>query len=203
MLVLMNLNILHPRQAVDAAFDKPSIGTALGLVLLAAIVWLAQRFIVAGAVDLQTAAFAVLSSYVRFFLLVVIVFILGLLLNRTAAKGKFAALFSALSLIQVLWIAGYVLSIIAFFLIAQPVAVGWEAGESSLIAGMKAYSAVEVSLQQINLGVFAAFLVIAGAIGLYGLYLVYLAVRRFASVGFWGGLLAAIVATAVSGILLF
>ena len=201
----MNLNILKPGQAVEDAFEKPNLGLAIGLVFAAFVVWLAHAFVISGMPNMQTVLFGLVGTFFRFFVLVVIVFILGIILNKQASKDHFYGVISAISLLQILFIAVYVLSLGLFFMSPAPLTELMMSGsaqfDSAYTAGAEAYKTVFENMGAIDFTVFSAFLAAGFALMLFGLYIVYKTFKRLAGTGFFGSLLAALVALIAAGLI--
>ncbi len=200
----MNLNIFSPAKAVDAAFEKPNVALALGLVLAAAIVELILRaFLVLKQASIELAAIAVAGSFVSFIVFALIVFALCFILNRKALKGKFSGLLSALALLQIIWISVYIISIISFFSVF-PANV---AAELNKVEGDVFAAAVQVNqilnanIDSINIPLFYAFEAITALIGLFGFYIACLSVKKATDSGAIAAILVSLVAFIIIAVL--
>ncbi len=199
----MDLNILSPKKAVESAFEKPNIPIALGLVLVAAVVWLALAFLMSGVISAEVALLAVVSGLLKFVALAAIVFVIGMILSGKTAKGHFSGTLSAVSMLQILGIVTYVISTAAFFMLfpkGVPAGVDLNSGDMLTVA-VQLYGAIAPSLESINFGLLYALWAVAAGLQLFGLYLISLAMRRLAGTGWFGSLVAAAIALAAVSLL--
>jgi len=198
----MNPNILSPKKAVQSAFEKPSIGLALALVLVSAVVWILQNYLITGKLDAGASVLAIALSFVAFFIFVLIILVLGFLLNRSAIRGKFTGLVSGLSLLQIIMIVIYLLSAVAFTLAIPPDA----AAELNAVEGnyfttaVKVRQILEQNADAINFTAISGFLAAAALVGLYGFYILFLIARKFTETGILGSLLMSLVAVVIAAI---
>jgi len=198
----MNLNILLPGEAVESAFKKPSLLTALVLVLLPAIASIAAKMLFGVQIGLENAAYGIVLSYVGFFALAIIAFALAWILNNQATKGKFVPFFCALSLVKIISLVIVLLSFLTMPLYLSP-----EAMQMALQAGNSANGEMAVAQASnflasnqgaVNLPVFAAFLLIGALLTVYGIYVLYLCIKGLAG----GKKLSSILITVIALIIL-
>jgi len=179
----MNLNVLKPGKAVEQAFEKPNVPLALVLVLLPALASIAGSFAFGTAPKIEAMAYSVIMAFLTFFVLTVVVFLLGFLVNPKAAKGKGSGLLSALALAQILSLFVILVSFAAIPLVVAPQAMEMlaEAGSSPSpeIRAVQINSFLTQNPTAINLPALAVFLAVAFAAFILGLYIIYLAVKRF------------------------
>ncbi len=201
----MDFNILKPKKAVEAAFEKPNIGIALILVLLPALVAIAESFVRQGAFDLEGAVSGIVLAYLAFFLLAIIIFLLGFLVNPKAVKGKAAGLLTSLSLIQIISLFVIVLSIATMPLVISSQAMEMLSTASS--APSQEIRAVNIGnfLAQnpaaINIPVLGILLAITFAAFVLGIYLIYLSVRKLTGSRKLVALLFTLIAMLILGLL--
>jgi len=197
----MDLDILHPGKAVESAFEAPNLVLALVIVLLAPVASVGGRFLYSLPVTAEGAIYTVAFAYVSFFLLAIVAFVLAMLFNAKAAKGKFMGLFSALALTRIVALVVEIFSIATIPLYVSPkaMAVIVEVSSSPNLQLMvnKLNDLIASSPDAINVGVFSILLAIGFAIMLFGAYIAYLAVRKLASSSRW----AAIGLTAIAFII--
>ena len=199
----MNLNIFSPGKAVAAAFEKPNVALALGLVLASAIIWLLQVFLITKQVDAVLAAIAVARSFVSFIVFLPIIFALCFILNRKALKGKFSGLLSALALLQIIQIIVYIISIISFSLVI-PANV---AAEITSVKGDVFSAAAQITeilnenIGSINMPIYYAFEAITTLFELFGLYICCLSVKKAADSGTIAAILVSLAAFIIIAVL--
>ncbi|MFA4855470.1 MAG: YIP1 family protein [archaeon] len=193
----MNLNILHPSKAVDSAFEKPSIPIALVLVLLPSLAFLCG-LIVYGQDISSFAVYEIILAYVTFFVLVLIVFALGLLFDGKKAKGKFAGTICALSLLQIVSLAFSVLSLIAIPLVLSPEAIQF-AGHASGTDQISEFLTLNPSA--INFAALAVFLAISACLIVWGIYILYKGIRKLTETRAFTSLILAIITLIILGLL--
>jgi len=199
----MNLNIFSPGKAVAAAFEKPNVTLALGLVLAAAIAWLAQVFLILKQVSVELAVSGIASSFVSFIVFVLIIFALCFILNRKVLKGKFSGLLSALALLQIIWIAVYIISIISFFSVF-PANVAAELGNVKgdvFAAAIQVDQILNANIDSINIPLFYAFEAITALIWLFGFYIACISVKKATDSGAIAAILVSLVAFIIIALL--
>jgi len=76
-----------------------------------------------GADILSTALDEFVIAFVTFFVLLIVVFLLGMVLDVKKARGKFLGLFSALALLQIIALVVVILSILTISFAFSPEAV--------------------------------------------------------------------------------
>lgn len=178
----MQLNILKPKDAVASAFEKPNLLIALVLVLLPAIVSILGRIPFGATVDASGAAEGIILTYVRFFELAIIIFVLAMIVNREKAKGMFLGTLAGLSLAQIVSLVVVILSFIALPIVfsQEAIDVGVQAGKSANME-RTVYQIVEFLEENpdaVNLGALYAFMAITIALVLWGIYIQYHVVRK-------------------------
>ncbi len=201
----MNLNILHPGKAVEAAFEKPSLFVALVLILLPSLASSAGRMLYAAPVDLSGALYGIVLAYVSFFVLALVIFFLAWLVNRQATKGRFAAFFCALSLIKV---ASLVIVLISFltmplYLSEGAMEVALQAGKSSSpeMAAMQLSDFVAANPEAVNLAVLVVLLAITFIISLWAVYLIFKSIKTLAQTGRLAAIALTVIALIIVGLL--
>lgn len=201
----MNLNVLRPRQAVESAFEKPSLLLAFILVLLPALASIAGRMLYGVQVKPGNAIYGIVLSYVTFFALALVVFALAWLWKKQATKGKFVAFFCALSLVKVVSLAIVLLSFLTMPLYLSPGAMqaGLQAAGSanSEMATAQISDFIASNPAAVNLPVFYAFLLIAALLTVFGIYLIYLCVKRLGEGKRLASILITVIALIVLGLL--
>ncbi len=198
----MNLNILSPGKAVSSAFEKPNVALALGLVLAAAIVWLGMIAALKKTVSIELAVSGIASSFVFFIVFVLIIFALCFILNRKVLKGKFSGLLSALALLQIIWIVGYIISTIAFSVIPANVAAELGNVEGDVFAAAAQVNQIlSANIDSINIPLFYALLAITALIELFGFYIMCITVKKATDSGAIAAILVSLVAFIIIGLL--
>ncbi|MBN2067821.1 MAG: hypothetical protein JW744_05115 [Candidatus Diapherotrites archaeon] len=199
----MNPNILSPKKAVNSCFEKPNWAIALSLVFVSFLFWAGQAFVISGSLEMDSALFGLATSYIGFFALGIIILVIGFVFNRQAIKGKFSGLFSALSLLQIIFILVYILSIIAFYLvIPSGVAAELRAVDGTILESSARFNEVLLAnAASINFMLLYGFLVLAAIVGLYGFCILVLAVKKFTDSGTIGALLISLVSAILLGFL--
>jgi len=201
----MNLNILKPGKAVDSAFEKPSFLLALALVLLPVLASVAGRVVYGVAVEANDVIYGIIMAYISFFIPVLVVFVLGMVVDRQKTKGKFIGLFSALSLARLVSLAIVVLSLVTLPLVLSPEAMslGLQAGKSAGYAMMLSQISqfVESNPNAINWPVFNAFIAVGLILTLWGIYLIYKSVKKLTESKPIAAILITIVAFIIAGAL--
>lgn len=192
----MNINILHPSKAVDSAFEKPNIAIALVLVLLPSLAFLGGLAFY-GEDVLSYAVYEVVLAYVTFFALALIVFALGLLFDGKRAKGKFAGTICALSLLQIIYLAFSLLSLIAMPLVLSPAAIEFAKHAGADQTG----EFLTLNPGAANLAIFAFFLAIGACLIAWGIYILYRCIRKLAETRAFTALILAIITLIIIGLL--
>jgi len=177
----MDFNILKPKKAVEAAFEKPNIVFALVLVLLPPIASIAIASFSGILAGIERIAYSIVMAYVGFFLLAIIIFVIAWLLNSASVKGKAAGFLSALSLAQIISLAIIVLSFITFPIIVSPQASALMLGGGQLAPEAQAIemkAIIDQNPAAINYYALGAMLVVTAALMVWGIYIMYLAVKK-------------------------
>lgn len=116
----MNLNVFKPKQAVESAFSAPNPGLAIALVFVSSILALVPPLLRGE----EIVAFAVnvfASSYLSFFVLAILIYVVAFVLKgKAAVSGKFSGIVSGLGLIQILVIVWLIISIIPALGVISP-----------------------------------------------------------------------------------
>jgi len=197
----MDLNILSPGKAVRLAFEKPNVPMALGLVLAASIVWIGTSYLTSGGISVERAASAVILGFVQYFVIAIIVFAIGLILAGKAAGKKFAGTLSAMALLQIVWIATYVLSALFFFLLFPGGLPVNPTNPDNITLTAEQLTASLQGMAGVNIALLYGILAVSFLLTLFGAFLVYLTMKRLTQTGRIGSLLATLAAFAIIGTL--
>ncbi len=200
----MNVNIFSPGKAVDSAFEKPNLVLALILVLLSSLAFLGSRMALGIDVSSQ-AAYAIVFGFIEFFVFFLVALAIGLLLDFKKAKAKMLGLFSALSLVQVIWLIVMLLSIAFIPLSFSPKTVEFARNIGPATDEQRLWTQTEAFVNEnpdaVNLPVFSAFLVIGLVLLAWGFYLNYLVLRRLTETKAVSSLFLTLIFWLVSGTL--
>jgi len=200
----MNLNIFKPGQAVRDAIEHPNFVLALILVLLPSLAALIGKMNFEEQI-LMGAVYPIVLTFITFFLLSLVVFVLCKLVGGKSNKS-FVGLFSALSLIKIVSLVIVVLSLVAMPLILSPEASKFmqERAENRNSGAMviQAGEFFEENPNAVNLPVLGAFLFITLLFVIFALDLVYTAVKEFTGAKWVTALVVTIVAFVIQGTIL-
>ena len=193
----MNLNILKPSQAIDAAFEKPNLAIALVLVLLPSLAYLAGQMLY-GFDILGYTIYEIVLAYVTFFILALVIYAIGLVFNGEKAKGQFKQVLSAVSLLQLVSLAFIVLSFIAMRLVFSQKLIEFaaKATNPNQISGF-----IAASPGSVNYVFFAISTVIAIALTVLGICLLYKCIRKITETRAFTSIVLAIIILFILGIL--
>lgn len=200
----MNINIFRPGKAVESAFENPNILLALALVLLPSLASIAGRM--AYGIDATgNAIYEIALAYITFFVLLLVVFALGLILDAKKTKGKFVSVFSALSLIQVTQLLIIVVSFLVVPLVFSPetIAFAIQASQASDtgMATLQLTEYVSETPGAVNVPILG-FVAIAGtAIALLGMYILYLCIKKLTETRTITAAMLTLVALVILGLL--
>ena len=176
----MNLNVLKPRQAIESAFEKPNPGLAIALVFVSCLASLAMPIILGVQVDLVGFAInTVISSYLSFLALAVLIYIAGFLLKgKDSITGQFSGIVSALGLLWIPILVGIIISLVLAPSILSPevitLAKEYKAGE----IGAYAFAGEVAFIAQGIMGTIYLFAAVFIVLALFNLYLLYRIVSR-------------------------
>lgn len=110
----MNLNIFFPGKAIDDAFAKPSTGLALVIVLIPALFSIIFSFFLGIALDPLSIIYNIAKGYIYFFVLAIVLYIVGYIFRGKELSGHFNGVISATSL---LWIFTLIIAVLGVFLV--------------------------------------------------------------------------------------
>jgi len=202
-----NLNILNPRQAVEANLQAPTPILALALVLVASIVALLQPLMLG--LYINPVAFLVnfvLSSYIKFFILAIVVYALLLVLKKENSAGKLPGIVSTLGLLQIPVIVLLVVSGLTAPMVISPIttelmqeASHGEADVDTLMLQLAFLDENEYEL--VNFTAFYTLLGLAIVIGIINLYILYLLASRLFQYRVGANILVLIAALIITGLL--
>lgn len=176
----MNLNVLKPRQAVESAFEKPNPGLAIALVFISCLATLALPIFIGAQIDLAGFVInTVISSYLSFFVLAVLIYIAAFVLKgKDSVAGQFPGIVSALGLLWIPILAGIIISFVLVPTILSPevltLAKEYQAGE----IGAYAFASEVAFITEGVLGTLYLFVAVFLVIGLINLYLLYRVISK-------------------------
>jgi len=200
----MNLNILHPGKAVESAFEKPNILLALILVLLPPLASIAGKMVY-GVDATGTAAYEIMTAYVTFFALLLVIYTLAMLFDAKKTKGKFTGAFSALALIQLTQLSIIIISLLAIPLIFQPETIAFAKQASQSASTEAALTQLAMHIEEnpgaINTTNLAAFMLLAAGIATGGIILLYSCIKKLTEARTLPAVLLTIAAIIILGLL--
>jgi hypothetical protein len=199
----MNLNVLKPRQAVESAFEKPNPGLAIALVFISCLASLAMPIILGSQIDLVGFAInTVVSSYVSFLVLAVLIYIAAFVLKgKDSVTGQFSGIVSALGLLWIPILVAIIISLVLAPSILSPevltLAKEYQAGE----IGAYAFASEVAFIAEGIMGTVYIFTVVFLAIGLFNLYLLYNIIKKIFDLKILGNILVMLVILFILGFL--
>ncbi len=206
----MNLNVLKPGQAIASAFEKPNPGIAIALVFVASIIALVQGLVFGAQLDIGGFVMNVLlPSYIGFFVLAILIYIIAFILKgRAAVSGTFSGIISALGLLWIPIIVGLLISFVAIPAIFSPLAlelakdVGSGKSTTETLVIQIRYL-VENDVEVGNLAAAYAFGAVFALIALFNLYLLYKIISRLFQYRILGNIIVMVVTLIILGLLPF
>ncbi len=193
----MNINIFKPGKAVESAFEKPNLAIALVLVLLPSVAFLGGQMLYG--IDISGyAIYQIVLAYVTFFILGLIVYALGIIFNGKKEKGQLLKVLSAVSLLQIVSLTIIILSLLTINLVFSPEAIEFAAtAENANQIG----EFIAANPASVNLAFFAIALIIAIALTVLGIFILYKCIRKVTGTRAFTALVLAAVILLIFGIL--
>jgi len=170
----MNLNIFKPEQAVESAFEKPNLAIALLLVLLPTLAFLGGLMLYGFDIS-EFAIYEIVLAYIIFFILGLIIYATGIIFNGEKAKNQLLEVLSATALLQLVSLIFIVLSFLTINLVFSPAAIEFAitAENTDQISNF-----ITANPGAVNPIFFAIFTIIAIALVILGIYILYKTIRN-------------------------
>lgn len=177
----MDLNLLHPKKAVERAFDKPNFFLAVAVVLLPVVISIFGTLLVGLQLNLLSIVFWALESVIAWITFGILLYVIAFVIEGKQVQGRIVGIFCSLSL---LWIVFSIISVLGFLLVAAmppEVITSVSALQKGQAGANEAYaqvaSAINSAADSISPAYLLFFSIASIALMLFALYLVFLTVK--------------------------